>query len=106
MEVIKQNYQNAPKYQPAVPPKLKSKVNKNTIAQKNLEEISIKTNVFISQKNPVIFIQIACPSDFKRLLNRWPLYCHTISTTQEYFKSVLTRSARLKVSVASLGYQH
>lgn len=48
MEVIKQNYQNAPKYQPAVPPKLKSKVNKNTIAQKNLEEISIKTNVFIS----------------------------------------------------------
>lgn len=48
MEVIKQNYQSAPKYQPAAPPKLKSQVNKNTVAQKNLEEISIKNNVFIA----------------------------------------------------------
>lgn len=48
MEVINQNYQNAPKYQPAVPPKLKSKVNKNTVSQKNLEKTSIKRNGFIS----------------------------------------------------------
>lgn len=48
MEVINQNYQSAPKYQPAVPPKLKGKVNKNIVSQKNLEEISIKNNGFIS----------------------------------------------------------
>lgn len=35
MEIINQNYQSAPKYQPALPHKLKSKVNKNTISQKN-----------------------------------------------------------------------
>lgn len=67
MEVINQNYQNAPKYQPAVPPKLKSKI-KIQYLRKTWRRPVLKTMGLYPRKIIlVIFFQIACPSKFKRL---------------------------------------